>query len=270
VSSEPKWPEVNTPEAPVPPLGRLCVPRQASPHSPIDDYYTRVSEMVSRSSKPEVAKDEVLLRLLLLEVFAAAELYFRRVLVGTVGICPYARTEADARSISFGAVSYYEPESLAFALFEGQSFAGSGEVKRLTDSITGISLPGNSSVWAALQAFEQICHIRHASSHACGELGSRNLAGLGVVAKGVQCIVLDVLEFQRLVARAHSAVRAYNKFMFGALLGRWKEKGLIVGRWADDKPHFQRLHALFYSRIDGVGESNPERAHAGLAALMAK
>jgi hypothetical protein len=241
--------------------GALCVDVPESTLSPIDEYYGHVTELVVRAGRPENANDHVLLGLLLLELVSAAELYFRQVLASLPGICPLVRAHCDTQMIPFGAMSYYTKDWRVLGTMEHAGLSGKGEIAKATRNIVGIDIKDNSSPGIALADFEKVCQLRHAVVHARGRLWFRNLNELGLRAEQPQRVQLEVLGFQALVAKTHNAVRAYNRFVVNAVVQGWIARNILKGKWVSDKRRFSLLHGLFYSRVDGAGESAPRQAY---------
>jgi hypothetical protein len=63
----------------------------------------------------------------------------------------------------------------------------------------------------------------------------------------------------------HSAVRAYDRFLYHAVVGRWVGEGVLSGTWASDKDRFAPLFELFRSKTDGVAPANAYQAYRSLA-----
>lgn len=262
MSDKPELPLVNRPEETVAwSVDALCTTCTTAAASPIDEYYTLARELLTRSARPEIMGDQMLMRLLLLELVSGAELYFRRVLSSLVLLCPVTRAIASQKTLPLGAAYYYDAESVALGLFEHTSLSGQEELKKQTKQIADLDIKPTSSEGVALADFEKVCHLRHAAVHARGELGSRNLAEIGIKATGRRRLQLDPIGFQSVTAKTHNAVRAYNRFLFTCTARRWVERKVLKGVWTEDKHLFEPLFRLFYSTEDGVGESTPRAAY---------
>lgn len=239
----------------------LCNDFVESTESPIDEYYAHATELLLRAGRPENANDHLLLGLLLLELVSSAELYFRKVLASVPNICPLVMASCEKQAMPFGATSFYPAEWRALGVLEHAGLSGKNEIARLTRNITGIEIKENSSPGIALSDFEKVCQLRHAIIHARGRLWFRNVAELSLRVRSPRRVHLNVLGFQVLTLKTHNAVRAYNRFLVNAIVSSWIGQRILTGRWASDKRKFSALHALFFSRVDGLGEVNPRDAY---------
>lgn len=241
-------------------IDALLAPFPARSAAPIDEYYRHVNELVRRSG----TADAWLLRLMLLDLISATELFFRRVLAGAVTVCPLIRALASKQMLSLGAVSYYSPEDMALGLLENSALSGEDELKKRTRAITGLDFKQGSSVDVTLAEFDRICHLRHAAVHCLGELGARNLSELGARTASRSCLVFTVLTFQSLVVQCHNAVRSYNQFLFDGIVSRWIDTGQLQGSWGQDGGLFTPLFTLFASADDGLSAQGAEAAYLQL------
>jgi hypothetical protein len=265
VSKGREWTSVNRPEESVSIVFKsVCAVFTPSADSAIDEYYSHTQSLIARSLLDAVKDDEVLTRLLVLELTSSTEAYFRKVLVSLVSFCPLCRRSASLKVLSFGSVDYYDPSALGYALLEGMSLSSAKEVQSQTLNLTGVQITPQSSVGVALAGFGKVCQLRHAIVHSRGLLGSQNVAELGVDIGRPCTVTVDVLSFQALVALCHSAVRAYNRFLYEKVIERWIAERLIKGTWEADKPYFVPLYSLFYSGSDGLLKKSAYGAYRGL------
>lgn len=248
----PVWPSVNRSEEAISlNFGVLFQPLTHIEESPIDEYYAHAKALLLLVTRPEIERDDMLMRLLVLELVSTAELYFRRILSGVISVCPLVATVASKRPLLLGAIEYYKKSALGYALLDGVSLSGEGEVKRQTANITGIEVKPNSSVHEALRDFEKVCQLRHVIVHAKGEAGSKNVSDLRVTVAKQSHLKINALSFQPLVVVTHNAVRAYNAFMFESILRSWLGSKHLSGAWRSDRRMFLPLFNLFYSKTDG-------------------
>lgn len=245
-------------------LSTIFCPTKKSVLNPIDEYYETSQELLRRAADSKVASDEILVRLLLLDLVSSAEVYFRRVLAGTLETCPHVRRVAQRRMLPLGAVGYYGSTELGYALLENASFSTQGEIKRQTNNLTGFDIKGGSSLAAAIADFEVVCQLRHALIHARGEAGAQNIMELSLELDTPCRVVLTTFAFQSLVLKTHNTVRAYNAFLFKAVLESWIAKKLLVDDWSRDKASFRSLFSLFVSKTDGLGPKNAWLAYCAL------
>lgn len=242
----------------------LCALPTPITSAPIDEYYSYARSLVVRSAEAE----PWLLRLLLLDLISASELYFRRILASVINICPLVREHASKQVLSLGAVSYYDARDLGYGILDIAPLSGDGEIKKRTKAITGFDIKPGSPVEVALISFDKICHLRHAAIHSLGELGARNMAELRLDSLRRRCLSLNALTFQPLVVTCHNAVRAYNQFISNGILSRWIDKALLEGDWTKDKNLFAPFHALFASRIDRTADSDASVVYAQILSAI--
>jgi hypothetical protein len=256
-SASPIWPSVNRSEEAISlDLGALFERLTPVAQSPIDEYYGHARVLLLSVARPEIERDDMLMRLLVLELVSTAELYFRRILSGVISVCPLIAGVAARRPLLLGAIDYYDRSALGYALLDGVSLSGEGDVKRQTANITGIEVKANSSVHEALRDFERVCQLRHVIVHAKGEAGAKNVSDLRVSVVGQSHLKISALSFQPLVVVTHNAVRAYNAFMFESVLRSWLGSKHLSGVWRSDRKMFLPLFKLFYSETDGgVGDA---------------
>lgn len=262
--SEPRWAQVCEPETySIVSAEDYCGPFTEPAQSPIDDYYTYVQDLMKLGDKSALSKSETLGRLLLLGLVTGVERYFRSTLAGAIRICPICRHHAGDQLVSFGAVDFYGPRALEWALFDSSSLAGADEIRGRTRKLLDIDLPKNgSSIEGALSEFDKLCHLRHAAVHSRGRLGRGNAAALGLGNSGSNTSVQLTLETLHAAATTcHSTVRAYNKLVFRKMVERWIAEDQLSGRWKTDKEKFSDLFALFHSKLDQAGPPNAYQAH---------
>jgi hypothetical protein len=262
VSEDDRIYEVNRPEESIAiDFGALCVEFAGSGQSPIDDYYSHASDILRRARQQTIADDELILRLLILEIISSAEHYFRSVLASLVHLCPLISENSLRKQLSLAAMKYYSAEWVGLGLIEHAALSGEGELKKQTLQLTGFQIKEGSSVAAALIDFEKICHMRHSIVHSRSELNARNLIEMGVYPRARCKLQMTVLSLQSILAKSHNAVRAYNSWMMQNIVRSWIAKKILKGSWKEDGAHFARIYELFYSVADGVGEPDPAKAY---------
>jgi hypothetical protein len=263
---EPQWTIVCEPEAATALRGAdFCSGTRAGGGSPIDDYYEYVEHLLTFGGADELAASATLGRLLVLGLVSGVEAYFRGVLTALLKICPLARSHAADQQLPFGAIDYYGLEGVELGLFDRASFASAKNICGQTRNLLGIQIPDRSSVKAALDEFDKVCHLRHAAVHARGAIGRGNAAALGLDrADGLQALSVSFPALQSAGLACHSAVRAYNRFVYKKTVERWLAAGQMTRSWRQDKVLYQPLFDLFRSKRDSVG---PSRAYDAYRAL---
>jgi hypothetical protein len=263
VSDPAKWQTVNAaPDAMSLDMSRCCAPATRS-GSAIDQFYDTVSHVLTLGDPQQLTASATLGRLLLLGVMTATESYFRDILFGVVVTCPIARESISDQTVPFGASEYYGPERIALGLFEGVSFASKSEVEKKSQQIAGVKWTPQSSLGAALANYEQVCHVRHAATHAHGVLNRGNARALGVLERRGQSlqVVIDLAHLHSAARACTSLVRAYNNEVYNGILKRWLDRNLLKGSWIDDKSLFGSLFELFRSKQDAVSSSTAYNAY---------
>lgn len=217
-------------------------------HAPIDAYYARAKELLRMSSEAWCSAQ--LLGLLAVDLVGSVELYVRSILVGMVATCPVAKQLCARKQVPIAAVTYYPPAELTFAVLDHVPLSDSKAISNATNNLLEFATKEDSSLDAALTAFDQVCHLRHALSHQTGRLGPHNLMELGIQATQPTVVALDAIRFQELVALCHTLVRALNQFLFERTIERWAAHGVFSLTWANDEAAFRTLCALLVSTED--------------------
>ena len=268
--SEPGWLCVCEPESTAPLSGGdFSSELDDTPSSPIDDYYSYVEHLLTLGSEEALAASATLGRLLLLGLVSGVESYFRSIMSGTLRLCPIARRNASEQMLPFGAIDYYGSERAELGLFDTSSLAGATEIRKRTANLLGISVERGTSVFAALEEFDKICHLRHAAVHARGTLGRGNASALSLgAAEGRQTLHVTFGGLQHAGVVCHSTVRAYNRAIYRRLIERWIGSQVLTGSWVTDRAMFKPIFELFQSRRDNVGPNNAYQAYRSLAGLL--
>jgi hypothetical protein len=169
--------------------------------------------------------------------------------------------------LPLAAVDYYSENRVTLGLFENTSFASEGEIARQTRKFTEIEISKNSAEAIAVQNFETISQLRHASAHSRGVLNSKNAAMLKLP-KGLYegAVVIRLKQLHAIADVCLTTVRAYNQFLYRELLWRWVKEGLLTWQWQRDCKQFVPLFSTFASRSDKVSLGNSYRAYLALRA----
>jgi hypothetical protein len=230
--------------------------------TPYDLFIASQRDIVLRSANA----DEMELRLLLMALTSATEMYFRCVLAGAVSACPICvESTLDSAQVSLAASQYYTRDHMPLALMEGASFSDSTAIRKKTKELTLIEIPVDSSVHsiaAALESFDRVCSLRHAAIHAWGVLSAKNLRELDVKAADLREVCLDQQVFLSVAEVCVNVVRAYNRFMFERLLQRLFKKKRLSGAWEEDKEIFAAVVSLYVSAASLQRFASLEDAYA--------
>lgn len=248
-------------------VAAVCKSSAVTSMSPIDEYMEHCKEIVVEASDAATADD--VRRVLLVELISSAEWYFRRIIAGCVSVCSLTQGLVAKRQVPMGALKYHELDSVAYAIFEHTALSGGGELARTTSGVLGIDIKPNSSPASAIAEFDRVCNLRHAVVHARGRLGVVNLTELKLpLRKGVLVVQISIPAFHDAMAACHSAVRAYNQYVFDAMLDRWIKGGELTGDWTQDGPKFSALMDLFSSISDLGSRPDTRKMHAELSAFL--
>ncbi|WP_370307723.1 hypothetical protein [Sinimarinibacterium flocculans] len=238
----------------------ICARRAAPTRSPIDEFYIAFDKAIKKSSQPPFESDSASLQLLLVPLFGAAELYFRRFISVAVAICPLCREQASTQQINYGAVAAFGIDGLAVAFGEHEGFTTDGAIRRRTLNILGIEIKQNTSAYIALEEFETVCHLRHALVHLSGELLYLNRRKLKIARPGRLVLQLDAAAYQAIAGKVCNAVRAYNSYVGNELLKRWQDQGYIAGQWRRDSHKVRQLLNMTLSKHD-LGACDPREMY---------
>ena len=197
-------------------VASCCFPTVQDVLSPIDAYYEFSEKVLQLGDASALANSPILGRLLLLGLVSGVEAYLRSVLAGVLKICPLSRKQAADQPLTLSALDYYGIDEVELGLFDRSSLAGANEVRSWTKRLLGLDLDGGCS--AALSEYDLVCHLRHASVHAQGILGSGNARELGLAAPGRQSVSLDFGALQQVGAVCHGMVRSYNRWLYERML----------------------------------------------------
>ena len=244
-----------------------CAVATPSDASPIDEYYDSNERTMLLGTPEAIAASPQLGRLLLLGHVSAVETYFRTVLVRLLAICPEARKHAGSAVIPLSSVYYYTGTDVTFGLFDGVSLAGLSEFKKALQKSTGYSIDGTAAV-AALGAFDDLCHLRHAAVHAQGSVSSASAMALGVHVDARRFRVeIDFARAQEVAIVCRSAVQEVNQVLFEKTLAKWHTTRRLTGAYDEDRKTFEVLYRTFRSTRDPVSKNvRPKDAYEAIFA----
>jgi hypothetical protein len=255
---EAAWLQVCEPEeASVLSTGDFCSDTIAPGGSPIDDYYEYVEHLLTLGDEVALQASPTLGRLLVLGLVSGVELYFRAILAGLLRCCPICRAHASDQLIPFGTLDYYGSDDVEWGLFDAMSLAGAREIRTRTQKLLAIEIRAGTSISAALDEFDKVCHLRHAAVHSRGTLSRGNAVALGIGRDaGRRTLTISLPALHQAAAACHSVVRAYDRFLFEQTLHRWFGTEMLTGEWESDRRIFKPLFDLVYSRRDALAPSS--------------
>ncbi len=155
-----------------------------SDDSPIDEFIRNQREIVKLLTSGETVYNATLGSLIYLGLVSAAESYVRSLLRRLILVDEVCMRLAESREIPYSAALHHSKNLMPEAIFEGTSFASARNVAtelRALCAISGMS-PDHFPVALddILQAYDDICQIRHCGVHRFGKLGSRQAMKLGI------------------------------------------------------------------------------------------
>jgi len=246
-----------------------CSPIGKGAGSPIDVYLNNSTEIVLLGTPDAIREKPILGRMILLGVISEVEGYFKQILANCVSQCSICRSHAASQQIPFAAIDYYEENEVEIALVESVSFASAGELAKHTKKLTGLELNG-PEIKAVIQPFDHICHLRHASVHARGALGTGNMRELAHTSSSRLQVNLSFPDIQTIVAACHNLVRVYNRELFFRVIERWLKERRLMGDWESDRKIFSPIFNSFYSKTDACAPKNSYAAYRALKPEMSR
>ncbi|NOV98802.1 hypothetical protein HDG69_003404 [Isoptericola halotolerans] len=180
---------------------------------------------------------------------AAAEDYFRSVLVEIAKACPTVRSRSRDLDVKMSHVLDGSIDTALRSSLDQVSFSSNRAVREWSKKLLGTKVSGDSTLARLLDEFERVCHVRHCATHAGGYVGEGNARVLGVEAG--RWISLDsanaVYEILSVVV---ATIRAYNQFVLESVLSGWLNDGILLGSWGQDKKLFEKVWSVLRCRQD--------------------
>lgn len=193
----------------------------------IDEFECIFKDLAIRAGKS--ASDPTLIRLLVLGAISSCEHYFRRILSEIVELCPISKNICKQKhSVNYYSAFYYKNFSISSALLDNSVFSSSENIVAETLKLTGIKITDSNSVDAALKEYHKVCIFRHAIIHSYGNLGGKNLYDLKIERDKKSTLALTYESFSEILAVCINAIRAYNSFMWKALISRLKNSNQAI------------------------------------------
>jgi hypothetical protein len=269
VSKTPKpWDDISSSGAAVAfDVSKCTTQEEAIEGSPIDDYYKYQASILPLGTPEALSTHDALGRLLLLALVSGVEAYFRNVLSRVLNCCHMCRAYSSQQMLPLAAVDYYSDDRVTLGLFENTSFASEGEILKQTRKYTKIDVTANSAEAIAIENFEVVSHLRHASVHSRGALSSKNALMLQLprgLPEGV--VVIRLKQLHEIANVCMTTVRSYNRFLYRELLRRWVKEGVLTWQWQRDSARFVPLFSTFASRLDKTSIRNTYHAYLALRA----
>ena len=189
--------------------------------SPIDEYQSRITEILRFGTPARLSEQSLLGRLLALNVVSAAEAYFRSALSAAMEMCPIAQAIAAEKTINLGGMLWHGRQGFSRSAFDHLSFASSEDLKKASSAYLGFSL-ALSTFQAPLSEYDKVCHLRHGIVHNDGVLPGRNAVKLDIPRMGgLARLTVDYRNLQDIAAVTTTLIGTYNRELFDFLCKRW-------------------------------------------------
>lgn len=196
------------------------------------------------------------IRLLVLGLVSSSENYFRQLLCELLSACPLCHEKCSKLEIKYSSASYFSNAEISQSLTDSSVFSSAENITEETKRLTGFNLNDSGSVKAALAEYHKVCILRHASVHSYGILGGKNISDLGIDAREKMVVALTWDSFQEISDVCQNLVRAYNNFLWRAVVTRLREKNRILfNGLPEDKTFFDKIQRVFWkaSKLSAEG-----------------
>lgn len=214
----------------------------------IDEFEALVKALIVRAA--ESKDDPQQIRLLLLGLVSSCENYFRQLLTALLAACPLCKDKCARIEVKYASATYFSADEISQALTDGSVFSSAENIVTETKRLTGLNPEDSGSVKAALSEFHKVCVLRHAAVHSYGDLGGKNIVDLGLDADKRMMVALTWEAFQEICDVCQNFVRAYNGFMWRAVVGRLRERSKLLFDGSDvDKELFERVQRVFWTAV---------------------
>ena len=221
--------------------------------SPIDAYWENIKD-INKLLSLDLKKHSSLGLLVLLGYVSAVESYFRQLFRSIIFMDQGAKETCYSQPLNYGAAltQINSPELLPEALLEGCSFASQKTIISAIKNFLGLTGNPPNELTTSLNAFEQICQLRHCAAHRFGRLGSHNAIALGLDTHSDKIeapLKLNSEDLDQIAAVCINVVKVSNNVLFDRLLLRTVKEQLIDWKWdfIEDRKSFQDYYKLFYS-----------------------
>lgn len=227
-----------------------------SESSAIDEFYSRMDEIVIFATPELLTSKQFLGPLLLVGLVSAVEDYFRTIFCVCIRLCSISRSRSADQKIALGSAVWQRDGEIAKGALEHLSLADSQTIKLSSEKFLGFKIEKGSDVESALDEFDKICQLRHGIVHTCNRLPGTNALKLGLSSShGPAVIAVEYAQLQEAALVCRSLITSYNLDLFILLSRRWAYE------WnpSRDFQNFKFLWRSFYSSLDShSGRLNEE------------
>lgn len=232
--------------------------------SPIDIYIKKNRSYLVKLGALETANlidinnedDSDIYNLFLLGFVSNVESYFRRLIRHSILIDKKSLNTCLEQQLTYAAALHHNEKLLPEALLEHCSFTSYDNIKLTVNTFLGLGINKQSAeqleLIKCLQAFEQLCHLRHCIVHRAGLLGSKNALKLGLdkhKAFFEKPIILNANFLQEASTICLNCVKSFNNFAFNSFIVRYvnDNKSEIYWKYNVDRKWFSKYFNLFNS-----------------------
>jgi len=223
-----------------------------SASSPIDRFYSSLSELLQAGNQSTLATYPVMGPLLIIGIISATEDYIRDLFSGILRICPLAQKKSADQSVNFGSVLWHGVDDVARGAFERTALSDAKNIIQLADKFIGVDLK-HSPLKTHLKYFEQICELRHCIAHSSGYIQGKNAVALELPRTGQHLTInIGFAQVQEIASVCAGMVRAFNTEFFQVVGGRWGSDWRRMPSWDSERENelFKAVWVLFYSKED--------------------
>lgn len=251
--------------------------RHVGNESPIDIYIKKNKYLMSKIGELQrggiiTESDGELFNLFLLGFVSNAESYFRYIIRRVLLMDKWSMEKSFEQQLTYAAAMHHKVELFPDALLEQSTFISLDNIKKTTNDFLNISInpQQHRELASCISAFEQACQFRHCIVHRAGLLGAKNATKLGIEQHKrflEEPISLNLSSLQNLNVICLNCVKAYNDFIFNALIYRYIENNgsSIEWNYNIDRKWFNKYFYLFVSE-----ELKADRTLTGSSAYTCK
>ena len=239
--------------------------RCVAPTSPIDEYLSNTQALMGKIGQLEREnlldssneQDRHIYNLFLLGFVSNVESYFRSIIREIILLDNCSYESCLEAPLTYAAALHHEKKLLPEALMENHTFISTKNITSAFKDLIGIGINGQDTktkeVIDCLDAFEQLCQLRHCIVHRAGLLGSKNAIKLGIDGHKnffEKPISLDLSFLQSANSICLNSVRTSNAYVFNKLIERYvkKHSNSITWKYPTDKSWYLKYHKLFTSQ----------------------
>lgn len=224
-----------------------------STSAPIDRFYSSLQKYLTLGNIAALQASPNLGPLVAVGVVAATEDYFRGVFSELLVICPNSRRKSASQAINLGSVLWHRGNVVERAAFERTAFSNPAAISEVLNKFFDYPIDKISPLKGQLDAFHDVCELRHCVVHSSGYIQGKNAVALEIAATGSDLeIDIGYAEVQEIAEVCAGMIRTFNTNMFAIMCERWATSWRNTPFWntANENALFNTLWKIFYSDID--------------------